>query len=229
MTISLTRRPSAAGYSLIQLVVTLVIAAVLCLFLLAALSRASRNARQAQSISNLRQIGTAVLAYAADHQGFIPAHTQSGKKSNTLGINIGSGAAPRKLFSRDNPLGQGEVAYLATPDVMYSPFVEGMADRKPGQFFIASTGGGRIGYIFYYWSRAADNATTLPDLYNERTLENPRAPIYSEMMAELALANGFTSDRCAVLYLDGSVRSFEQKQVDLPGWKARMRVMADLP
>ncbi|MEP6663412.1 MAG: prepilin-type N-terminal cleavage/methylation domain-containing protein, partial [Verrucomicrobiota bacterium] len=65
-------KSNQAGFTLIELLVVLVIVALLAGLLLPALARAKTKAQRAACISNLRQIGLAVTAYAGDYEGKIP-------------------------------------------------------------------------------------------------------------------------------------------------------------
>ena len=65
-------RANRAGFTLIELLVVLVIIAILAALLLPALGQARRQADSVQCVSQLGKIGTAIAAYAGDHDGLLP-------------------------------------------------------------------------------------------------------------------------------------------------------------
>ena len=62
-----------SAFTLIELLVVMVIIALLVALLLPALGRAREEARKTQCRSNLRQIGLAMMMYASDSRGWLPA------------------------------------------------------------------------------------------------------------------------------------------------------------
>ncbi|MEO0453307.1 MAG: prepilin-type N-terminal cleavage/methylation domain-containing protein [Verrucomicrobiota bacterium] len=67
---------SESAFTLIEILVTVTIVAILAALALPALQRALQAGHTAESMSNLRQLAAANLAYAADHDGsFCPAQS----------------------------------------------------------------------------------------------------------------------------------------------------------
>lgn len=75
------------GFTLIELIVVIVIIAVLSTLSFFAFSKMRSKARGATCSSNLRQIGTAMLAYASDNSGQLPPlEDRTAPGDNLLGI-----------------------------------------------------------------------------------------------------------------------------------------------
>ena len=76
------------GFTLLELLVVVAIISVLAGLLLPALARAKGRARQAQCLSNFKQIGVAIHMYADDNEDFLPGPLLSGVRAdydNTAG------------------------------------------------------------------------------------------------------------------------------------------------
>ena len=71
------RNRPARAFSLVELLVVVGIIAVLIALLLPALGKARRQAQQVACLSNLRQVGAALLAYAGEQRGWFPAGAES--------------------------------------------------------------------------------------------------------------------------------------------------------
>lgn len=76
------------GFTLIELLVVIAIIAILAALLLPALGRAKEQARGAQCVSNLKQIGLGLKLFAEDHNALYPWHTQPAE-GGTYGPNAG--------------------------------------------------------------------------------------------------------------------------------------------
>src|SRR5258708_3051516 len=64
------RRPS--GFTLIELLVVIAIISVLAGILFPVFAKARASARKTTALSNLKQIGAALLMYTADYDGHLP-------------------------------------------------------------------------------------------------------------------------------------------------------------
>jgi prepilin-type N-terminal cleavage/methylation domain-containing protein/prepilin-type processing-associated H-X9-DG protein len=71
-------RGKAAGFTLVELLVVMGVAAVIMSLLLATLTSARESARRTACLSNLRQIGTAIVMYANDNAGLFPSSAMGG-------------------------------------------------------------------------------------------------------------------------------------------------------
>jgi len=79
-------RPKLSAFTLIELMAVIAIIGVLAALLLSGLGRLRESGRSATCLSNLRQQGMAIYAYAADHKGFgYPVYTD-----NTGGVHWGA-------------------------------------------------------------------------------------------------------------------------------------------
>ena len=87
-------RKRSQGFTLVELLVVIGIIAVLVAILLPALRGARDSGQRVACLSNLRQLGSAFIAYAGEHKGSFPYHefwyNQSGKRGNTTALGLGA-------------------------------------------------------------------------------------------------------------------------------------------
>ncbi len=69
---AMKRKTSAKAFTLIELLTVIAIIGILAAILIPVVGAVRENARGAQCISNMRQMGQAVYLYAADNHGFAP-------------------------------------------------------------------------------------------------------------------------------------------------------------
>ena len=67
-----SKKANQAAFTLVELIAISLVVASMLLLVLPTLARAKQRTTEANCQSNLRQIGLAVQAYAADHDGFLP-------------------------------------------------------------------------------------------------------------------------------------------------------------
>ncbi len=159
------RPHSRAAFTLAELLVAAAIGGVLASLVVVAVRHGIERARCVACVSNLRQIGVALAAYAGDHDGLLPCGPKAGPFDSPANLYPSTGAPTSLLSLHDgSPAGLGLLLdpYLSrTPDVLFCP---------GGRDVVADVELARVGNDQaqggYYYRHAG----------NTQLFDNPRSP-----------------------------------------------------
>jgi prepilin-type N-terminal cleavage/methylation domain-containing protein len=127
------RRDGGSGFTLIELLVVIAIIGILAALLFPALSGAKEKANMAKCISNLRNIGQAIVLYAGDYSNYLPAVSDPGgvtwdsKILPYLGNSEAIFRCPSDRWPSSDPAKRPRT-YAANGGVAYPPY---SADELP--------------------------------------------------------------------------------------------------
>ena len=211
------RRPS--GFTLIEILIVISIIAMLAAILFPVFTKARGNARKTTAMSNLKQIGSALLMYTADCDGHLPNRWPGWFGYGEFYWMVDGGDLPALLKP-----------YIQNPQVWYSP-----EDRlsKPGATSFSVNGElapgwslskiGRPAEAIYLTDRTDLDVLRIdvaqeqaPDVYfwwkfcnpplNQGPANLPRP--YDDLMAATQISpRRYVGDVAAYLFLDGHVKA----------------------
>ena len=114
---------TARAFSLIELLVTIAVLALLAAFLLPMFCRGLDAARRAACLSNLRQIYSAFALYAGDHKGLVPPKFEVKK----ISLNASDRTEGRALNTQAYGIQTVLAPYLESEEVFHCPADSGDA------------------------------------------------------------------------------------------------------
>jgi prepilin-type N-terminal cleavage/methylation domain-containing protein/prepilin-type processing-associated H-X9-DG protein len=128
------RHAQPRGFTLIELLVVIAIIAVLAALLLPALASVRQRGYSAVCVSNLRQMGLAIHAYATDNEGRIPYGPKAPPFTSPADFYPSTGA-PTSLLSLQSgaPVGLGlllQSHLAAQPKVLFCPGTDQAIDSS---------------------------------------------------------------------------------------------------
>jgi prepilin-type N-terminal cleavage/methylation domain-containing protein/prepilin-type processing-associated H-X9-DG protein len=225
-TVSSVRR----AFTLIELLVVIAILAILAALLLPALARAKDSGRKAACISNLRQIGLAIHAYAQDHNGKIPYGPNAPPFSHPAEFYPSTGSPTSLLSLRSGvPVALGLLLkdHLAqTPKVLFCPGADQTVDADAE---LAKVGTNQAQCSYYYRHGGVTQLFyTPPTEPGSIHLENPGINRNGKPIRALAIDSQFLCSPAVaaynvkprthhkqryanVLYFDGHVSSMSNR------------------
>lgn len=228
-----SRSPRRSAFTLLELLVVITIIAILSGILLSVFSSVQARASQAKCASNLKQLGTAFIAFAGDHDNQLPGTydtrdkaigndalfyqsswlSGSNDKKDETGVNL----APRA--GTIWPYVNNEKVYRC-PALRFNA----VGDKKGsnGKFdyaFFCRLGGARLANIPTMCRlREADNMVLTPMLIEEdpaASINNPENPLegtyHEKDQAALTHGNG-----CNYVSMDGSVHRLQPPNPKIP-------------
>jgi len=165
-------RPVQRAFTLVELLVVIAIIAVLAALLLPALAGGRLRARKIVCVSNLRQVGIAIQAYALEHSGRIPYGPKAPPFTSPADFYPSTGA-PTSLISLRNgaPVGLGLLLpqdLASQPRVLFCPGADQPVDA---QAELAKVGVSQAQGSYYY--RHGGNT----ELFDAPTTNGVPAPI----------------------------------------------------
>jgi prepilin-type N-terminal cleavage/methylation domain-containing protein/prepilin-type processing-associated H-X9-DG protein len=182
---SQTAIKNRSGFTLVEILVSLGLVLVLALFLTATLGKMRTKASLSQSVSNLHQVGVALLQYAADHEMELPNKKEAHKPT----------CVSRQLM--DPYLHYLDKAWIC-------PVIKSL--RQPG---VAKNDQGRF---IYNW-RLTNFTDGWRDNVSGIRLTTIQRPTEALLAANLSsgMRGGYGDGYANVLFADGGVRRIEDR------------------
>ena len=204
------------GFTLIELLVVIAIIAILAAILFPVFAKAREKARQSSCLSNLKQFGIAISAYAQDYDEMLPY------------VNVGGGFMPAYTLPNGATNSNGYMLW----HVMLYPYVKNSQIYDCPSYSVkwggAYTGGGAYG-LNSYSDGLALGAINFPaetmfiaeagggDSYN---LDGDTAGANDEMTSTTA-GGARHSDGLNNVFIDGHAKWMQATKIPLPSASSR--------
>lgn len=191
---AVTHKRRQAGFTLIELLVVIAIIAILAAILFPVFTTAKVHAKRTECISNQRQIGAALCAYADDNGGYLPLLSPAGTHA----------IFPSYPTSTTYTTYSGELIYkldkyTKNKKIFYCPVVDAYA---PGLTYNSqSKSSTPFMYIGYYYF----STTEWIGSKSIRQSENPKR-ILAMCIGGAGNASGHGKNRCVYTFADGHVQ-----------------------
>jgi prepilin-type N-terminal cleavage/methylation domain-containing protein/prepilin-type processing-associated H-X9-DG protein len=190
----------ACGFTLVELLVVIGIIAILIGILLPTLSRIQEQSRKTACLSNLRQLGAALISYANEHKGRLPNGNPPGSWDDYAGAN-------RMISEFATVCVKSAAVFHCPSDLDGIPLRITNADQTP------LPDSGRVSYDFYslYW--APEYGPILVKLRGQAPL------VWDLDGADMSIASKRNHKGGGnVVFADGHADWQEMKLWDKPNW-----------
>jgi prepilin-type N-terminal cleavage/methylation domain-containing protein/prepilin-type processing-associated H-X9-DG protein len=159
------RSISCKGFTLIELLVVIAIIAILAAILFPVFAQAREKARQTACLSNMKQIGLAVMQYSQDYDEMLPA--------NDAPVTTGASRPPNnpRLYALERIM-----PYMKNEAILHCPSDDTNDNSPSGRFGIWNTAGTGYIWVSYYATGFGDwNNTAFWGLFQAPSSSNPNS------------------------------------------------------